>query len=109
MAIPHGDPHHERLPWWSQLSPLPKLPTLSSPTYEIDPRLYPVWLQTAIEYFPRQDNSYVPVPRGLPALLNEAHGQEPVNRDAPPVGGLLGVIEQYLRDSRQRGVPSPER
>jgi hypothetical protein len=42
-------------------------------------------------------------------MLNEGGGRASVNQAAPPAGGLLGIIEQYLRDSRQRGYPLPEK
>ena len=37
-------------------------------------------------------------PGGLPGLLFEAGSNDPLNPDAPPAGGLVGLIREYLRD-----------
>jgi len=41
-------------------------------------------------------------PGGLPGLLIEAGLNDPLNPDAPPPGGLVGLIQEYLR-SNARG------
>ena len=38
-------------------------------------------------------------PGGLPGLLIEASPNDPLNPDAPPAGGLVGLIREYLRDN----------
>jgi hypothetical protein len=38
-------------------------------------------------------------PGGLPGLLIEAGPSDPLNPDAPPAGGLVGLIREYLRDN----------
>lgn len=38
------------------------------------------------------------VPRGLPAMLAEIGAFDPSNPEAPPAGGLPGLIQEYLRN-----------
>lgn len=42
-------------------------------------------------------------PGGLPGLLIEAGIHDPLNPDAPPPGGLVGLIQEYLRGNIRGG------
>ncbi len=100
MAIPHGYPYHENLPWWSHRSPLPKIPSL--PSRKVDPQ-YPEYL---LPYVRRDQTQGAPSPAPFPSVsdfLKEDGSLKPFEQDTPPAGGLLGIIEQYLRNSGQRG------
>lgn len=100
MAIPHGYLHHENLPWWSHLSPSPKIPTL--PSRKVDPQ-YPEHLLPYVNRDRTQGAlSAAPFP-SFSDFLNEDGSLKPYDLDTPPAGGLLGIIEQYLRNNGQRG------
>ncbi|WOH68100.1 hypothetical protein [Bradyrhizobium sp. BWA-3-5] len=48
-----------------------------------------------IPFFPL---AFQRAPRGLPALLAEAGAFDPSGPDVPPSGGLLGLIQEHLRN-----------
>lgn len=99
MAIPHGDPHHKRLPWWSQLPPPPKIPAL--PSYRVDPQ-YPEHLLPYVRGDQMQGAPSAAPFRSFSDFLNEDGSLKPFGPETPAAGGLLGIIEQYLRASSQR-------
>lgn len=39
---------------------------------------------------------------GISGLLIEAGLYDPVNPDTPPTGGLVGLLQEYLRSNRER-------
>jgi len=100
MAVPHGYPHHEHLPWWSHLSPLVKIPIF--PSYKVDSQ-YPEHL---LPYVRRDQTQGAPSAapfRSFSDVLNEDGSLKPFGPETPTAGGLLGIIEQYLRNNGQRG------
>lgn len=116
MANPFGDPDNVRsktkkdpLPDWRQYLPAPPVspdpspyipapivpPLTPHPVYRVQPLPY-------IDSFTKQGApSVVPFPR-FSDFLNEDGSLKPVSPDTPPAGGLLGIIEQYLRNNGQR-------
>jgi hypothetical protein len=42
-------------------------------------------------------------PGGIPGLLIETGLNDPLNPDAPPPGGLVGLLQEYFRNNRERG------
>jgi len=39
------------------------------------------------------------VPRGLPGMMAEAGLLDPTHPDQPPIGGLLAMIQDYMRNN----------
>lgn len=105
-------------PWWELFPPqpssndqspyapvpLPIMPPPPSPPPPRDvdpPSRPPEWLfgPPRISGVSIQPSSSIPAPRGLPALLAEVGAFDPSDPEAPPAGGLPGLIQQYLRNS----------
>lgn len=99
MAIPYGDPHHKRLPWWSQLPLQPKIPTL--PSYHVDPQ-YPEHLLPYVRPDQTLAPPYAAPSRSFSDFLNEDGSLKSIGPGTPTAGGLLGIIEQYLRSDGHR-------
>jgi len=84
---PFGD---EMGDWRSSVNPVdrprPASPEFPSPIFDTG--------APPIPYLPASQS----VPRGLPAMLAEAGGFDPSNPEAPPAGGLPGLIQEHLRN-----------
>jgi hypothetical protein len=65
--------------------------------------IYPAQPVPHVDSFTKQGGpSAEPFPR-FSDFLNRDGSLKPFDANVPPAGGLLGIIEQYLRNNGQRG------